>query len=58
MLATGEMIREKYGGAERYLEAECGFGKEKFEEIRANVVDKTKFTTVDPKEYLSVQQLC
>lgn len=37
MLATIEMIREKYGGAEGYLEEKCGFGFEEVDKIRAKI---------------------
>ena len=47
MLATIEMIREKYGGAEGYLKAKCGLGVEDLEKIRANIVDDARYTTVD-----------
>lgn len=38
MLATIEMIREKYGGADGYLRTMCGFGDEDISRIRANVM--------------------
>lgn len=49
MLATIEMIREKYGGAEGYLEAKCGFRNEDFEKIRANIMDGASSTTINRK---------
>lgn len=42
MLATIEMIREKYAGAEGYLRKMCGFGDEDISEIRANITDGVK----------------
>ena len=39
MLATIEMIREKYGGAQSYLKSHCGLGDEDVEEIRKSIMD-------------------
>ena len=48
MLAAIEMIRQRYGGPEGYLEAKCGLKDEDFEKIRANI-DGAKDTAVDQK---------
>lgn len=37
MLATLEIIREKYGGAEKYMTDICGLTKEQVESIRSNL---------------------
>ena len=38
MLATIEMIRNKFGGVEGYLRGKCGFGEEDLERIRSNIL--------------------
>lgn len=38
MLATIEMIREKFGGVEGYLKGRCGFGERDLERIRSNIL--------------------
>jgi len=38
MLATLKMIREKYGGPERYAIDRCGLTKEDVDRIRSNLV--------------------
>lgn len=55
MLATVEMIREKYGGADGYLRAKCGFGDDDISRIRANILDrvkKSKLNGIGPKSEL------
>ena len=42
MLATIEMIREKYGGAEGYFKVKCELADEDLERIRANIIDEAK----------------
>lgn len=39
MLATLEMIKNKYGGAEGYLKQKCGFEDQDIERIRKNVIE-------------------
>lgn len=39
MLATLEMIKIKYGGAEGYLKQKCGFEEQDIERIRMNVIE-------------------
>lgn len=39
MLATLEMIKNKYGGAEGYLKQKCGFDDQDLERIRKNVIE-------------------
>lgn len=39
MLATLEMIKNKYGGAEGYLKQKCGFEDQDVERIRKNVIE-------------------
>lgn len=39
MLATLALIREKYGGAEGYLKAACGFSDEDISKVRKNLVE-------------------
>lgn len=46
MLAAIEMIRERYGGAEGYLQTSCGLAKEDLEKIRRNIVDEAEDMTV------------
>lgn len=42
MLATLEMIRKKFGGAEGYMIEKCGLTKDEVEKIRSNlIVEKT-----------------
>lgn len=38
MIAMLEMVREKYGGVEGYLNGKCGFGDEDLEKIRRNIL--------------------
>lgn len=38
MLATLEMIREVYGGAERYVKDKCGLSDDEIARIRQNMV--------------------
>lgn len=39
MLATLDMIKNKYGGAEGYLKQKCGFEDKDVERIRKNVIE-------------------
>ena len=38
MLATLEMMRERYGGAERYVKEVCGLRDEEIRRIRENLL--------------------
>lgn len=38
MLATLEMIRENFGGAEEYIVEKCGLTKDEVEKIRSNLI--------------------
>lgn len=38
MLATLEMIKEKYGGAEEYVRRKCGLEDEDLEKIKINLL--------------------
>jgi CRISPR/Cas system type I-B associated protein Csh2 (Cas7 group RAMP superfamily) len=38
MLATLEMIRERFGGAEQYMIEKCGLSKQDVEKIRSNLI--------------------
>ena len=38
MMATLQMIRERYGGAEDYIRARCGLSNEEISQIRASLV--------------------
>jgi hypothetical protein len=38
MLATLKMIRERFGGPERYMIENCGLSKEDIENIRSNLI--------------------
>ena len=38
MLATLQMIREKFGGPEQYVKEKCGLTTEEVERIRENLV--------------------
>lgn len=38
MLATLQMIKEKYGGAEGYIKDKCGLTEEDIEQIRKNLI--------------------
>lgn len=38
MLATLEMIREKFGGVEQYAIEQCGLSKDDIEKIRSNLI--------------------
>lgn len=38
MMATLEMIRDKFGGAEGYMVEKCGLAKEQVEAIRKNLI--------------------
>lgn len=39
MLATLDMIKNKYGGAEGYLKQKCGFEDQDIERIRKNIIE-------------------
>lgn len=39
MLATLDMIKNKYGGAEGYLKQKCGFEDHDIERIRLNIIE-------------------
>lgn len=39
MLATLDMIKSKYGGAEGYLKQKCGFEDQDIERIGRNVIE-------------------
>lgn len=39
MLATLEMIKTTYGGAEGYMKQKCGFNDEDIQKIRINVTE-------------------
>lgn len=43
MLASLEMIKSKYGGADGYLKQKCGFTDHDIQKIRANVTE-SRFT--------------
>ena len=38
MMATLEMIRERYGGAEGYIREQCGLSDEEIAQIRSSLV--------------------
>lgn len=44
MLATLDMIKNKYGGAEGYLKQNCGFEDQDIERIRKNVIESRHTT--------------
>jgi hypothetical protein len=44
MLATLEMIKSRYLGAENYLKQKCGFTDEDIRKIRTNVVEMSNQT--------------
>ena len=41
MMSTLRVIRENFGGAERYVIEKCGLTKEQVEKIRANLIVET-----------------
>jgi len=41
MMATLKILREKFGGPERYMIEKCGLTKEEVDRIRANLIVET-----------------
>lgn len=42
MLASLEMIKSKYGGAEGYLKKKCGFNDHDIQKIRMNITESSQ----------------
>lgn len=47
MLASLEMIKTKYGGAEGYLKNKCGFTDHDIQTIRTNITESSFTNKVD-----------
>ena len=44
MMATLQMIRTRFEGAENYLKQECGFSDEDIQIIRSNILERPNQT--------------